>query len=335
MDDLSLAYVARAQSALNLLAGNSTAGPSKAKAAAFIEIAKTMIAHRQKSTALNVLRNSHTELVKKAVAEVIDANGVFAGELAQLLAASYIQSIAQFSLLDQLMRFGRTIPAALRHVLIASDSVGNSVAEGSPKPVINLGLSLGDVQPIKSTAMVVLSDELARFTGPEGAALFERELRQAVLRAVNAGVLDAFSDSGSSTVTAGSDALASLRAGLAAAGGSEGYVVAMGQADATFLATHEANRGMGPRGGEFAPGVNIVTVDGLIGMRVFPASQFAIWDNGLQIKSSDAAAIDMRASPSAPYEMTSMWQTNSTAILAERSWNIVAPADSVIFVEGA
>lgn len=253
MDDLEFAYAARAQSALGLLTGqDNRAGPTAKKAQAFVEIARTMITHRQKETALNVMRNSNNELVKKSVAETIDADGVFAGELAQLLAASYIQSIAQYSLLDMLMKYGRTIPAALRQVLIASDSTGNSVAEGGPKPIINLGLSLGDVTPIKSTAMVVLSDELARFTGPEGEALFERELRQAVLRAVNQGVLDAFSDSGSSTIAAGSDALASLRAGLAAAGGSEGYIVAMGQADATFLTTHEANRGMGPRGGEFA-----------------------------------------------------------------------------------
>ena len=336
MDDLEHAFALRAQSALNLLTGQAnTAGPTAKKARAFIEIARTMITHRQKDVALNVLRRSTNPLVEKAVAEVIDADGVFAGELAQLLAASYVQSVAQFSLLDQLMRFGRVLPKALRQVMIASDTVGNSVAEGLPKPVRNLNLNVGDIQPVKSTALIVMTNELARFAGPEGQAMFEAELAKCVTRAVNQGVMDAFSDSGSSTVAAGADALASMRAGLAAAEGSEAYIVAVNVADANYLVTHEANRGMSPRGGEFAPGIHVVTIDGLVGQRVFPASRFAFWDGGLEIKSSDVASLDMRDSLDDPAQMTSLFQTDSTAILAERYWNIVGPTDGVVAVEGS
>lgn len=336
MDDLQHAYALRAKSALDLLTGQAnTAGPTAKKARAFIEIAHTALGHRQKEVALNVMRNSHNELVQKAVAEVLDIDGIWAGPLAQELARSYVASVAQFSLLDQLMKYGRVLPKSLRQVMIASDTVGNAVLEGDPKPVRNLSLNLGTVQPINSVALIVMTNELARFAGPEGQAMFEAELSKAVTRAMNQGVMDAFSDSGSSTVAAGADALASMRAGLAAVEGSEAYVVAVNQADANYLVTVDGNRSMTPRGGELFPGIHCVTVDGLIGQRIFPASRFAFWDGGLEIKASGVADVDMRDSPSDPATLTSLFQTDTTAVRAERLWNILGPTDGVIHVEGA
>lgn len=334
MDVIERAYAHRAAAALTML--TEAENPTETKAAAFVEIARTMLAHnRQKDVALNVLKASRNEWVSKAVAEVLDVDGIFAGPAAQTLAEAYVASIAQFSLLDQIMKYAKTIPANLRSVIIASDSVGNTVTEGSPKPTLNLSLNLGDVTPIKSTAMIVMSNELARHTSAAGRAMFERELESAVTRALNAAVLAAFVDSGTSVVAAGANPLASLRAGLQAAGGSNGFVVAVNQSDAHYLATTVENRGMGVRGGEFAPGIHVVAVDGMSGMQVFPASRFAVWDGGMQIKSSGEATVDMRAAPAAPYELVSMFQTDSTAVLAERWWNVVGPTDGVVSVEAS
>lgn len=337
MDSLSQAYVARAQSALNMLAGEDSRTPVERGAAAFIEIAKTVAQYqRQPETALVVLKASHSELVQKAMAEVLDVNDVFAGPAAQVLAQHYVASVAQFSLLDQLLRYATVIPGNMRQVMFGSGSVGNTVVEGGPKVTLNLSLNLGDTIPIKSVALVVMSNELARFAGEAGRRMFAQELERAVVRAANAAVMAAFVDSGSSVVAAGANPLESMRAGLQAATGSQGYVVAMNESDAAYLATVVENKGgMGPRGGEFAPGINVVAVDGMSGMLVFPASRFAMWDGGLRITSSGEASVDMRASPADPYEQTSLYQTNSTAVLAERLWQVVGSTDGVVSVEAS
>lgn len=227
------------------------------------------------------------------------------------------------------------ITGNMRLVMIASDSVGNMVLQGAPKPVIDLSLNLGDVDPLKAVAIVVMSNELARATGEEGARLFERELREATTRAMNAAVLTAFVDSGSSVVAAGADPLASMRAGLLAAGPSTGYVVAMPHGEAAWLATTAENRGMGPRGGEFAPGIHVVAVNDMVGMRVFPASRFALYDGGLRVAASEVATIDMRDSPESPATPTSLFQTNSSALICERLWHVVGDTSGVVTVEAS
>lgn len=332
MDVIEKSYLFRAQSALSAL--TETATPTETKAQAFIEIAATLARHQQPQTALNVLQKHGNELVAKAAAHVIDINGIFAGPQAQILAENYVASIAQYSLLDQLLRYAKVIPPNMRKVLIGGASVGNSVTEGAPKPTLSLSLNLSDVDPIKSTALIVLSNELARHTSEAGRRMFEAELERAITRAVNSAVLAAFLDSGSTVVAAGADPLASLRAGLQAAIPSSGYVCAVSTGAANYLATCTENWGMTPRGGQFAPGIDVVAVDDMSGMRIFPASNFALWDGGLQIKSSGEAAIDLRTSPTAPYEPTSLFQTDCTAILAERFWNIAGDTSGVVTVEG-
>lgn len=333
MDVIERAYAHRAAAALTML--TEAKSPSETKAAAFKELARTMIQHPQFGTALNVLKNSPNELVSKAVAQTLDADTLWSGPLAQELARNYIESIGQFNLFDLIGRYARRLTPLMRTCMIATAAVGDMVTEGSPKPVKDLSLSLGDVEPLKACAIVVLSAELARATGPEGAALFERELAKAVTRAMNTAMLALFNDSGTSAVAAGADALASLRAGLVAAGPSEGYVVAVNTADANFLVTCQENRGATPRGGEFAPNVHLVTVDDLVGMRVFPASRFNIFDGGMRIASTGQGDVDMRDTPESPAVLTSLFQTNSTGILVERYYNVVGDTSGVVSVEGA
>lgn len=333
MDCIEKSYLFRAQSALSVL--TETATPTQTKAAAFKELARTMIQHPQFETALNVLRNSPDEHIVKAVAQTLDADTLWSGPLAQELARGYVETIGQFSLFDMIGKYARRLTPLMRQCVIASDSVGNMALEGAPKPVIDLSLTLGDTDPLKACAIVVLSVELARATGPEGAALFERELSKAVTRAMNAAMLALFNDSGTSAVAAGADALASLRAGLAAAGPSEGYVCAVNTADANFLVTCQENRGATPRGGEFAPNVHLVTVDDLVGMIIFPASRFSIFDGGMRIASTGQGDVDMRDTPESPAVLTSLFQTNSTGILVERYYNVVGDTSGVVSVEGA
>ncbi|WP_332747552.1 hypothetical protein [Hydrogenophaga sp.] len=336
MDVLEQSYAYRARAALDMLMNEGATPPTERKAAAFTTIARRLLSAGRNDVGIAALKaHEPSELVQKAVAQVLDADELWSGPLAQQLAAAYIASVAEQSIFDQLKVYARVLPPRMRQVMIATAAVGNVVSEGAPKPVRDLTLNLGDVDFLKAVGIVVMSKELASATGGEGAALFEQELQKATVRALNRSVLTAFIDSGTSVIAAGTDPLASLRAGLQAAGPSEGFVVAMSAGDAAWLATSEANRGgMGVRGGEFVRGVHIVVMDDHTGMTIIPASRVGIYDGGLSVRSTDQADVDMRDTPESPGAKTSLWQTNSAAIIVERQWQLVSGGAEAVTVEG-
>lgn len=318
--DLQLAYLHRARAALDMAAAD--AGPSvQTRAAAFTEAAFVLMRTKDLNSALPVLqahRNPMVSDVAKAAGHML---GDWEGDAATL-AASYIASIAEDSLLDRIMRYARVLPIGLGSILIASGATAGTVDEGAPKAVKHLVLNQeAESAAIKAAAIVVLSKELMGATGATGMRLFEQELRSAVTRAINAAVLTNLLSTSVEVVTGTGDALVDLRAGLKAAGPSTGYVVAVPTAAAVDLATRTENRsGMGVRGGEFVPGVEVVAVDGQTTMTVIPASALAVHDFGLKVRGAGHASVDMADSPSSPAEQVSLWQTNSYGLLAERGF---------------
>ncbi|WP_439518495.1 hypothetical protein [Hydrogenophaga sp.] len=332
MDSLELAYVKRAEASIAMLA--SGIPNTEKKAGAFVTIARRLLSAGRNEIALSALKAHATDdLVTKAIGNALDVDDLWRGPEAQALARAYLASIAEFSIFDQIKRYARTLPPNMRFAMLATGAVGNVVTEGGPKPVIDLSLNLGDVDFLKACAIVVMSRELSLATGAEGQALFERELREAITRAMNRSVLLALLDTSTTTVAAGADPLASLRAGLRAAGPSYGFVVAVSEGDAAWLATHESNRSAGVRGGEFAPGIHLVAVDGQAGMVVIPASRIALFDGGVRMASTGEATVDLRASPEAPAQLTSLFQTNAVAMLIERQWHLAADSTGVVIVE--
>lgn len=336
MDIIEKAHIFRARAALDVL--TETATPTQTKAAAFVTICAEMMRCGKVEKGLASLQAhfGHDEMVSKSVANVLDADALWSGPLAQQLAQAYIESVAELSIFDQLARYARILPSRMRQAMIATGAVGDLVSEGFPKPVRDLSLNLGDVDFLKATGMIVMSGELARFTNGDAARLFENELKRATVRALNRSVLTAFIDSGSSVIAAGSDPLASLRAGLLAAGPSEGFVVAMSAGDCAWLATSEANKsGMGVRGGELTRGVHCVAMDDTTGMTIIPASRVGLADGGLRVVSTDAGDVDLRDVPESPGVKTSLFQTNSVALLVERSWQILSGGAEAVSVEAA
>ena len=335
MDIIETAYAHRARAALDMLTqGAMTSYERNAKA--FTTICRELLRCGRNANGLAALKAHATdELVQKASAEVFDTDDLWNGPLAQQLAQAYIASIAELSLFDQLKVYARVLPRRMRQAMIATDAVGDVVSEGVPKPLLDLSLNLGDVDFLKAVGLIVMSRELISATGEDGTNLFEQELRKATVRALNHSVLQAFNDSGTSVIAAGSDPLASLRAGLQAAGPSEGYVVAMSAGDCAWLATSEANKaGMGVRGGEFVRGVHIVGMDDQTGMTIIPASRVGLYDGGLSVRSTDQADIDLRDTPQSPGTKTSMFQTNCVGLLVERQWQLVSGGAEAVSVEG-
>lgn len=330
MDALELVAIDRAHAALSLVIGNRDAD-HRAQAKAFQELAWVML-RAERGTAFAALKACDNHLVQKAAAHAY-SDAEWEGDAAAL-AASYLASVAEFSILDQIKKFASVLPTQARRVMVAVGATGDEVAEGFPKAIRKLQLTTGDAEPTKAVSIIVLTKELALATGDAGRRLFERELEQAVVRASNASVLAALENSSTIAVPGTDDPLVDLRAGLRAAGPSEGYIIAAASGDVADLATSEANRGgMGVRGGTFVPGVEIVAVDDLTGMIIVPASRLALWDSGLQVRSAEHASVDMANTPASPAEMVNLWQTNSLGLIAERHWHL-AQATEIVVVGG-
>jgi len=328
MDPMQFAALSRARTALDVAVAGESEG---AKTKAFTDLAFAMLMHN-KANIGNALRAHPSSLVQKAAAHAL-SDDVWNNADAAALAAAYIGSIAEGSLLDQILRYGNPIPLKLQHALVASGFSADVIAEGDPKVVKHINLGLANVTTRKAAAIVVMTNELVRAIG--GRTLFENELRKSVTRAINASVLDQLTDSDTHSIASTGDALADLRAGLAAAGPSTGYVVAAPAVDVLDLSLRLENRGgMGVRGGTFVPGVEIVAMDSITAMNIIPASQISVLDGGLQVRGAEHATVNMSDTPTSPSEMVSLWQTNSVGLLAERNF-FLAHAAPMVVVGGA
>jgi len=331
MTTVSTAHISRAIDHLHLA---GAADEMHARAAAFSDAAWAILRSGSKAEARRSLEAHGNPILRDAVTKAgASVLGDFGGSGATAeLAAAYVASIGELALLEQIKRYARVLPLhGSGRPLIASGFTADSAVEGAPKVVRSLSVSLGDDASAKPAAILVLSDELARMGADAAQRLFEDELRRAVVRGSNAAILAALTDSSTITLPSTGDALADLRAGLAAAEPSEGYVVAAETGLVADLATRAENRGgMGVRGGTFTPGVEIVAVDGASGMQVIPASRVAVRDYGLRIASAEHADVDMSSTPTSPSAMVSLFATNSVGLRAEWPFSIAADSPTVV-----
>lgn len=336
MDDLGIARARRAHDLLtDALADTPAPVPDDrhAKAQAFVDAGLALI-QSAPGEGVSALQRHPNPLVQKAGAHGFGA-AIWASNDGVALAESFVASVADHSLLDALARHARLIPSGSTRVLVAADAVGDVVAEGDPKPVRKLNLSMADAEPTKSVATVVLSQELLAVGGDAVRRLFETELGNAVTRCANEAVLDALIDSSATFVSGTGDPLQDLRTALRAAPASDAYVIAAPSGQVADLATRVENRGgMSVRGGTFAPGIEVVAIDGLNDMVCVPASHCALWLGGVEMRSAEHATIDLRDAPADPATPTSLWQTSSVGLLIERQWHI-AQVDGVVIAEGA
>lgn len=331
MDALEIAFAKRAEAAVGMLTASIPSSDRAAKS--FIETAITVAKAQNPNAAMNALQNSPIEQVSKAAAHST-LDEVWQGSDMRALALAYIQSVAEPDLLTSIAKYARVIPRTASNVLIATGASGNVVAQGFPKLIKRLDLSNGpDLSFVKTVAAVVLTKELLSAIGDGGRSLFEAELAKAVVRAANSAVIDSLIDSGTTSVAAGTDPLASLRAGLMAAGPSSGYVVTAPAGEVAWLATSDSNRGgMGVRGGTFVPGVEIIALDDATAMTVIPADRLALWDGGLELRPAGHASVDMADSPTATGSKVSLWQVNAVGLLVERFWRIEGDTSGVVVV---
>lgn len=279
-------------------------------------------------------------LMQKAAAAVL--LGDWDSADVQTLERAFKASIRERSLLDSLSPYALTLPGHYRVATVATGFTADTTAEGFPKAVKRPTLDAVAGAPVKATALTILSDAVARL--PEGEAVFRRELESAVTRAINDSVvqqvMDALGSPTPTVATPGTDALANLRALVAALPATDGIVVAAPSAIVADLALRaEAAEGFTIRGGEFRPGLSIVATDtdALDTMLAIAASLVAIVDHGLRFQSARHATVEISDAPGTPNAstvMTSLWQQNLVGLLVERSYELRVPANAVAVLEG-
>lgn len=278
----------------------------------------------------NPLVQSHIKSVGAlAAGDVVDEVGDLPG--------AFLASIAEGSLLDQLAQYATPLAQSGRSFMVAASESGSLTVEGRAKVLRKPGLSVGGREPYKATSTIVLTNEVERLGAERFMALLDAELAGAVTRAANSAVLAAL-DPGSVLALAGTgDYLGDLRAALAVAQPSRGYVIAASTAATLDLATRGEVRGnLGVRGGEFAPGIHVVPADSISsGLYVIPASHVALWLGSLELARANHATVDIADSPTsdstAPTgtSQVSLWQAGSFALRAERMFHLAGVAEVV------
>src|SRR5262245_30230953 len=82
-----------------------------------------------------------------------------------VLAAAFLESLKHFGAFDRMLPQMRRVPLRTRIGASTSGAFGTTVPQGSVKPIGRLALSGGTIDEQKAVAILVVTNELARFGG--------------------------------------------------------------------------------------------------------------------------------------------------------------------------
>jgi hypothetical protein len=268
--------------------------------------------------------------------------------------ASFVDYLRNVSALDQMSRW--MLPAALyaRIGITTAAWTADETGEGVGKKVQTKSFTEATISPLKTTAIVAATKETLDQPVNNIRGYIARAMRDAVSAKMNAVFFEDIEDQGASGVSGTVEDLASTLADLreltkmvAYGEGSKLFLfVSSDQAIwLTSLAASVGNGEMTVMGGRFF-GLDVMVSDNLPSGKVFcvDATGLAWWDGGIEQAVSTVADVELEDGPaqaSAPTvassQLTSMFQTNTTAFKCERSFGfkVVRPDAVASLVEVA
>jgi len=238
---------------------------------------------------------------------------------------------------DRMLSSMKSLPLLTKFSVTTAAAEASEVNEGSPKPLTRLSLTAGDaLTPRKTTAVVVLSDELAR--APGSLDLIDAELQAAVAAGVDGSFLSDMVSSTTPIASAGSSAANTVTdiAGLLAA-------VSLGARSSPFfifsaasLKAMATNIGSGRQivwpsvtwnGGTLA-GIPAISSDALPAGTALLLDAAQIAANGGEVRPSTTrqASLEMvdsesmDSSPEASDIPISLWQHGMVGVRVERTF---------------
>jgi hypothetical protein len=310
----------------------------------FISLAKTLAAAKgQSMAAVDMARARRASPRVVALLEKAATDPGFLGDpsnwadpLAQSYAqigASFVESLRHDSVFDTIAGWNgfRPVPLRTRTHVISLGATGGEVGEAFSKPVSKLELESGTLEPRKTAAMLIVTDELARSVHPAALELFGRELRAAVGSATDETFLAELAAADGSPVTTAGDSAANALTDLSAAlasipGSSQSHyvaVIAPGTAKSWAFFDKSAFQNLTALGG-FVRGLPILISGGLpTGVKILlvDANQIAASPGTVVLDGSSHATLALSdASTEGPQTLTNLWQKNLRAIRAERQF---------------
>lgn len=255
----------------------------------------------------------------------------------RIAANGFAASLANVGVFDRLLGAGfHTLPMSLVSTgAVNVGAVAATVDEAAPKPVSSLSLTAASPATVrKSSAILILTDELARAIDGMVDTIIGRELRVACVRAIDAKFL-AIATAGAPSFAASGTNLPAFFGDLAAAMNSVAIddtsvlYVAMTSTNAKqlslMLAQSASPSTMTPSGGAIA-GIPVVVSDSLAAGTwvLLDASAFAAASDVLRLTTLRHASVQMDTAPDSPATAStnflSLWQLNQLGLLCERFW---------------
>lgn len=293
-----------------------------------------------------------TTVLRSAMGAGSVENASWAGNLVgyNILAAGFIESLRAASVFDRLLADGtlRRVPLRTRLAISTMAATGALVGEGAPTPVSSLAFSAQGLQPVKTQALIAVTQELITGTTAAGNSLLATELRNGVAASTDAAFLAGVS-TGAQAVAGSNAPLTDLGAALEVVnttGNGRPYLV-VDPHTANRLATKATTTGeqafpsMTPNGGELA-GVPVLVSDQVPAADsngrkavLLDATAIAGDAEAPMMDASTQAALQLASNPSTgAQQLVSMFQTDSVALLANRWIGFeVIRASGVVVIE--
>lgn len=262
----------------------------------------------------------------------------------QVIASGFFESQRSIGVFARMLLEGmKRAPLRTHIAAISTAAVGSETAEGAPKVIGEVALSGSNIEPVKVTSILVVTNDLVRFTGSAGMALLSRELRNADAAATDAVYISGLSSGAASVASSGADIdsittdLRSLMLGLDVTAQSVLYLVAH-PFRLKLMSLMNGTAGFAfPdltfRGGSIA-GITVLASDQIPDDRVLlvDAARIAGDSDAITLSSSQQAMLDMSGGGSPTY---SLFQQNATGLKVEHwfGFEAIAGAPAAVLLD--
>jgi hypothetical protein len=277
---------------------------------------------------------------KAAVAAGTTADTGWALPLAeyQTLANAFLESLRSFGAFDAMLPAMRVVPLRTRIGASTVGITGSTVPQGQIKPISKLSLTGTQIDEVKASAILVVTDELTRFGDKAAGDLFAVELSNAVAVETDETFISVLTSGATSFASGGFTAenvrndLRGMLAAITTNARSQLFLL-MTSTIAKALAVLHTNAGdaafpgMNYNGGTIG-GIQAVLSDGVPAatMLLVDAQQVAAASDTVVLSSSNQAIVALDTAPDSPAVagtvMTSLWQNNMTGLKAERFFGV-------------
>lgn len=348
--------------------------PPTAKASAFVRIAianalaksegEVEYVARSKfgdeSLACRIAQQGGLQMLAVAKAEVA-AGATVSGSWAEILAETERAATEFFALVRERSLLGRItglrrVPLRTRLMGVASGFAAHWVGEGKAVPVSAAIFDETAIARRKVAALTVVTDELLESADPMAEITIRDDLVGAVVEAINASLIDPANNgtagvepasitNGVPSVAATGDGLADIRQLIDIFPGDLERAVLIGSPN-SFAAMHDplVLPGLGVRGGN-ALGIPAIASTAAGSTLALVDPDGIAWGGAdTEIRTSREATIEMLDSaltgdsfgvvPPTAASTVSLWQTNSSALVAEQHVNWEAARPSVATLTG-